>query len=100
MVRCATIEVHNHLELCTAEFCIVGEKLPLEGFRGIIVVIVTVYHLSKNFDVCNGKLVFPEGPSLETRTEVSCTHTLRQKKNMWVSGFPTLPSFWTSKSRP
>ena len=22
------------------------------------------------------------------------------KKNMWVSGFPTLPSFWTSKSRP
>jgi hypothetical protein len=23
-----------------------------------------------------------------------------KKKNMWVSGFPTLPSFWTSKSRP
>jgi hypothetical protein len=22
------------------------------------------------------------------------------KKNMWVSGFPILPSFWTSKSRP
>ena len=22
------------------------------------------------------------------------------KKNMWVSGFPTLPSFWTPKSRP
>jgi hypothetical protein len=25
---------------------------------------------------------------------------LGQKKYMWVSGFPTLPSFWTSKSRP
>jgi hypothetical protein len=25
---------------------------------------------------------------------------LRPKKNMWVSGFPTLPSFWTPKSRP
>jgi hypothetical protein len=25
---------------------------------------------------------------------------LGKKKNMWVSGFPTLPSFWTSKSRP
>jgi hypothetical protein len=26
--------------------------------------------------------------------------TQGQNKNMWVSGFPTLPSFWTSKSRP
>ena len=25
---------------------------------------------------------------------------VRPKKNMWVSGFPTLTNFWTSKSRP
>jgi hypothetical protein len=29
----------------------------------------------------------------------NCLYTLGPKKNMWVSGFPTLPSFWTPKSR-
>ena len=28
------------------------------------------------------------------------TCLLGQKINMWVSGFPTLPSFWMPKSRP
>ena len=29
----------------------------------------------------------------------NCLYTVGPKKNMWVSGFPTLPSFWTPKSR-
>ena len=33
-------------------------------------------------------------------TKPSMCTVLGQKKKMWVSFFPTLPSFWTSKSRP
>ena len=35
----------------------------------------------------------------KTETDIKSNY-VRPKKKMWVSGFPTLPSFWTSKSRP
>ena len=48
MVWGATVDqVHNNLELRTAVFCRMGQTLFPEEFRGIIVVVVTGYCLSK-----------------------------------------------------